>query len=199
MLARYPASIVCAVAVAAGFLLGSVPFGVLLARARGVDLTKVGSGNIGATNAARALGKKSGIVVLLLDTLKAYLPTLAVLLLGAGPDVAAATGFAAFSGHIFSPWLRFRGGKGVACGLGAFLALSPAAAGIAGAACVLVVVLTRIGSLGSLLGGLTLIPSLILLHAPRAYLVVAAVMMLLILWRHRENISRIRVGKENKW
>ena len=198
MLARYPVSIVYAVAVAASFLLGSIPFGVLLARARGVDLTKVGSGNIGATNAARALGKKSGAIVLLLDTLKAFVPTFAVLQLGAGPDLAAATGFAAFSGHIFSPWLRFRGGKGVACALGAFLALSPAAAGIAAAACAIVVVLTRIGSLGSLLGGLTLIPSLILLHAPRGYLALAIVMMLLILWRHRENIGRMLAGKENK-
>jgi glycerol-3-phosphate acyltransferase PlsY len=199
MLAGYPQSIVYAVAVATGFLLGSIPFGVVLARARGVDLTKVGSGNIGATNAARALGKKSGVIVLLLDTLKAYLPTLTVLLLGAGPDIAAATAFSAFAGHIFSPWLRFRGGKGVACGLGAFLALSPAAAGIAAAACALVVLVTRTGSLGSLLGALALIPALLLLHAPRAYLLLAVVMLVLIVWRHRENISRIRAGKENKW
>jgi glycerol-3-phosphate acyltransferase PlsY len=199
MLAAYPQAIVCAIAVAAGFLLGSIPFGVLLARARGVDLTKVGSGNIGATNAARALGKKSGVIVLILDTLKAYLPTLAVLLLGAGPEIAAATGLAAFTGHIFSPWLRFRGGKGVACGLGCFLALSPAAAGIAAAVCLVAVVLTRLGSLGSLLGALALAPALFFLHAPRAYLVLAVVMLILIVWRHRENIGRMRAGKENKW
>jgi glycerol-3-phosphate acyltransferase PlsY len=199
MLAGYPVPFVYAFAVASGFLLGSIPFGVVLARARGIDLTKVGSGNIGATNAARAMGKKSGVIVLLLDTLKAYLPTLSVLLLGAGPDIAAATAFAAFTGHIFSPWLRFRGGKGVACGLGAFLALSPAAAGIAAGACVLVVALTRLGSLGSLLGALTLIPSLLLLHAPRAYVILAIAMAVLIVWRHRENISRMRAGKENKW
>ena len=184
---------------ALAYLCGSIPFGLILVKAfKGEDVRSVGSGNIGATNAARALGKKTGVLVLVLDTLKAYLPTLAVLLAGARPDVAAATGFAAFAGHIYSPWLRFRGGKGVACGLGAFLALSPAAAGIAALACVVVVVLTRIGSLGSLLGGLTLLPSLYFLHAPRAYLVLAAVMMLLILWRHRENIGRMLDGKENK-
>ena len=120
--------------VAAAFLLGSIPFGVLLARRRGVDLKKVGSGNIGATNAARALGKKAGGVVLLLDTLKAFVPTLlAARWLAPGrPELAAATGFAAFVGHIYSPWLRFRGGKGVACALGAFLALAPLATAVAG-------------------------------------------------------------------
>src|SRR6185312_8633264 len=97
------------VVIVAAFLLGSVPFGVLLARARGVDLKKVGSGNIGATNAARALGKKSGIIVLLLDTAKAWLPTAAALWLRLGSEVAAATAFSAFCGHIYSPWLKGRG------------------------------------------------------------------------------------------
>ncbi|HEY2746728.1 MAG TPA: glycerol-3-phosphate acyltransferase, partial [Polyangia bacterium] len=92
--------------IVAAFALGSIPFGVLLARARGVDLKKVGSGNIGATNAARALGKKIGVVVLLLDTAKAYLPTAAALWLRLGSNVAAATALAAFVGHIYSPWLK---------------------------------------------------------------------------------------------
>jgi glycerol-3-phosphate acyltransferase PlsY len=184
--------------VAAAFLLGSIPFGVLLARARGVDLKKVGSGNIGATNAARALGKKAGAVVLLLDTFKAWLPTAAALWLRLGPEVAAAAGFAAFAGHIFSPWLKLKGGKGVACGLGAFLALSPAAAGIAGAVCVVVVVTTRLGSLGSLVGSAALVPALLALHEPRPYVILAGVMFVLILWRHRENIDRMLHRRENK-
>ena len=184
--------------VVAAFVLGSIPFGVLLARARGVDLKKVGSGNIGATNAARALGKKAGVVVLLLDTWKAWLPTAAALWLRLGPDVAAVTGFAAFAGHIYSPWLKGRGGKGVACGLGAFLALAPACAGIAAAVCVLVVVVTRLGSLGSLLGAASLLPSLWILHEPRAYVVLGGVMFVLILWRHRENIDRMLHRRENK-
>lgn len=184
--------------VAAAFVLGSIPFGVLLARARGVDLKKVGSGNIGATNAARALGKKAGVVVLLLDTAKAWLPTAAALWLRLGPEVAAVTAFAAFAGHIYSPWLKGRGGKGVACGLGAFLALAPACAGIAAAVCVVVVAATRLGSLGSLVGAASLVPSLWLLHEPRAYAVLGAVMFLLILWRHRGNIDRIVHRRENK-
>jgi glycerol-3-phosphate acyltransferase PlsY len=184
--------------VVAAFLLGSIPFGVLLARARGVDLKKVGSGNIGATNAARALGKKLGVVVLLLDTFKAWLPTMAALYLHLGATVAAITAFAAFCGHIYSPWLKGRGGKGVACGLGAFLALAPASAGIAIAACILIVAATRLGSLGSLVGSAALIPSLWLLHEPRAYVVLSAAMFALILWRHRENIDRMLQRKENK-
>jgi acyl phosphate:glycerol-3-phosphate acyltransferase len=185
--------------VVASFLLGSIPFGVLLARARGIDLKKVGSGNIGATNAARALGKKSGVVVLLLDTAKAWLPTAAALYLGLGPEVAAAVAFAAFTGHIYSPWLKFKGGNGVVCGLGAFLALSPAAAGIAAVVCLLVVAVTRLGSLGSLLGAAALLPALLVLHAPGAYVILAGVMFVLILWRHRENIQRLVQRRENKW
>ena len=180
------------------FLLGSIPFGVLLARARGVDLKKVGSGNIGATNAARALGRKSGVLVLLLDTAKAWLPTAAALWLRLGSELAAVTAFAAFCGHIYSPWLKGRGGKGVACGLGAFLALAPASAGIAAAVCVLVVVVTRLGSLGSLLGAASLLPSLYLLHEPRSYVVLGGAMFVLILWRHRENIDRMLHRRENK-
>jgi glycerol-3-phosphate acyltransferase PlsY len=180
------------------FLLGSIPFGVLLARARGVDLKKVGSGNIGATNAARALGKKIGVIVLLLDTLKAWAPTAAALWLRLGSEVAAATAFAAFAGHIYSPWLKGRGGKGVACGLGAFLALAPLSAGIAAAVCIIVVAVTRLGSLGSLLGAASLLPSLWFLHEPRAYFVLGAVMFVLILWRHRENIDRMLHRRENK-
>jgi acyl phosphate:glycerol-3-phosphate acyltransferase len=184
--------------VAAAFLLGSVPFGVLFARARGIDLKKVGSGNIGATNASRALGKKIGALVLLLDTAKAWLPTATALWLRLGPDVAAATAFAAFAGHIWSPWLKLKGGKGVACGLGAFLALAPAAAGIAVAACIVVVVVTRIGSLGSLVGAAALIPAAWWLREPRSYLILAGAMFVLILWRHRENIDRIIHRRENK-
>jgi glycerol-3-phosphate acyltransferase PlsY len=180
------------------FLLGSIPFGVLFARARGVDLRSIGSGNIGATNAARALGKKMGAVVLLCDTAKAYLPTAAALWPPLRPEVVAATGFAAFCGHIFSPWLRFKGGKGVACALGVALAVHPPAAGIAALACALIVATTRIGSLGSLVGAASLLPSLYLFRAPRAYLVLAAAMFVLIVVRHRENIDRLLHHRENR-
>lgn len=199
MVGAYPGLSNTALALLAlAFAVGAIPFGVLFAKARGVDLKKVGSGNIGATNAARALGKKTGVVVLVLDTAKAYFPTAAALWLHLGPEIAAGVGFAAFCGHIFSPFLRFRGGKGVACGLGAFLALAPAAAGIAAATCVLVVAATRIGSLGSLVGAAALLPALWLLGAPQPYLVLGAAMFLLIVWRHRDNLARMMQGRENK-
>ena len=171
----------------------------MLARARGVDLKKVGSGNIGATNAARALGKKAGV-----DGAAArYAQGVGCRRrrrcgCGSAPRWRRSTAFAAFAGHIYSPWLKGRGGKGVACGLGAFLALAPACAGIAAAVCVLVVAVTRLGSLGSLLGAASLIPSLWLLHEPRAYVVLSGVMFVLILWRHRENIDRMLHRRENK-
>jgi glycerol-3-phosphate acyltransferase PlsY len=185
--------------VAASFLLGSIPFGVLFARRRGVDLKKVGSGNIGATNVSRALGKKVGILVLLLDAAKAFAPTAAALwLFGLGPTAAAAAGFAAFAGHIYSPWLKLKGGKGVASGLGAFLAMSPAAAGISAVVCVAVVAVTRLGSLGSLVGSAALLPALYALHQPRPYLIAAAVMFVLIVWRHRDNIRRMVQRRENR-
>jgi acyl phosphate:glycerol-3-phosphate acyltransferase len=189
-----------AVALVVGaFALGSIPFGVILAKRRGVDLKKVGSGNIGATNAARALGKKAGMIVLVLDVLKAFAPTLATLRgFHAAPAVAAAVGFAAFLGHIYSPWMRFRGGKGVACALGAFLALAPVATLMAGAVCAVVVLVTRIGSLGSLLGMVALMPALVVRKAPPAYLELAVAMFVLIVWRHRDNLRRLAKGEENK-
>jgi glycerol-3-phosphate acyltransferase PlsY len=120
------------------FVAGSVPFGWIFARLRGIDLTTVGSGNIGATNAARALGKRWGIVVLVLDAAKGFVPVWlarqhgvelpALGLAGAAP---AAIGFAAILGHVYSPWMSFRGGKGVATSLGVFLALAPLAAAAA--------------------------------------------------------------------
>jgi glycerol-3-phosphate acyltransferase PlsY len=187
--------------VAFAFLLGSIPFGVVLARARGIDLKRVGSGNIGATNAARALGKKAGVLVLVLDTAKAFLPTFAAQLWfagGRGQWIAAAVGLAAFLGHIFSPWLGWKGGKGVACGLGTFLALTPAGAGVAALVCALVVLVTRVGSLGSLIASAALMPTLWLRHEPRPYFWLSVVMFVLVLWRHRENLERLRRGTENK-
>lgn len=186
------------VAVVVGFALGSIPFGVILARARGIDLRKIGSGNIGATNTARALGKRSGGIVLALDAAKAYLPTATALWLGLGPKVAAAAGGAAFLGHVFSPFLRFRGGKGVACGLGTFLALAPLATVLAALVFAGTFALTRIGALGSLLGGLALLPALYLLRAPLVYRELAALMFIVILWRHRGNIARMARGREHR-
>src|SRR5262249_23957567 len=112
-------------AVLAGYLVGTLPTGLLVARARGVDIRTVGSGNIGATNVARALGKKLGGLVLAVDALKGFLPTFLAARAGLAPEIVAAVGLATILGHIFPLWLRFRGGKGVATGLGVFLAVAP--------------------------------------------------------------------------
>lgn len=115
----------------ASFLLGAIPFGFLLARARGIDIRQVGSGNIGATNVSRALGSKAGIFVLFLDVLKGAIPAAFGYLLlkdawGISPaDHKILLGVIAVLGHIFSPFLKFKGGKGIATGLGALLGASP--------------------------------------------------------------------------
>jgi acyl phosphate:glycerol-3-phosphate acyltransferase len=115
--------------VAASYLVGSVPFGLLLGRfVAGVDVRKSGSGNIGATNVARTAGRRLGVLTLLLDATKGGIPVaVTALVLGAPHDAdwPAAAGLAAFLGHVFPFWLRFRGGKGVATAFGAFVVLSP--------------------------------------------------------------------------
>ncbi len=186
--------------VAGAYLLGSIPFGLLVSRAAaGVDVREVGSGNIGATNVARAAGRWAALLTLVLDVSKAAAPALlAGRLLGPGAaGWAAAAGLAAFLGHVFPAYLGFRGGKGVAAGLGVLLALSPwaalAAAGTWGAA----VAATRMVSVGSLAGAAVGAGVALALHGGRspaswAALAVAAVVFA----RHRSNIERIRRGRE---
>ncbi len=189
---------------AAAYLSGSVPYGLLLTRAAtGVDVRTVGSGNIGATNAARAGGRGLGVLVLVLDVLKAVVPILIARRLlretpAADPWVTAVA-VAAFVGHLFPIWLRFKGGKGVATGLGIFLVLAPWAAVLAAAAYGAVYALTRISSLGSLSGTAVACAGAFVLHGldspiPWAGLAIA----LLVVWRHRENIRRLLRGEEKK-
>src|SRR5262249_32567694 len=123
--------VVSALAATAAYLLGSIPTGPLLAQARGVDLRAVGSGNIGAANATRALGKALGVVTFLGDALKGFAPTYAAVYLQFPTEAVAIVGFAAFFGHLFPLYLRFRGGKGVATAAGIFFAMAPQAAAIA--------------------------------------------------------------------
>lgn len=187
-----------------GFLAGSIPFGLVLARVfAGVDVRTVGSGNIGATNVARAGGKKLGVVVLLLDALKGAVPMLvARALLGDAPDAevyVVATGAAAFLGHVFTPWLGFHGGKGVATGLGVFVVLAPwaALAGVVvyGAA----YALTRISSIGSLSGTAVCTIGTFVAHGVRSPVPWAGVLLAAVIaLRHRDNIARLVHGEEKK-
>ena len=187
-----------------GFLAGSIPFGFVIARLfLGVDVRDVGSGNIGATNVARAGGKGVGVVVLLLDVAKAVLPMLAAraLLRGepSGETWVVLVGLAAFLGHLFTPWLGFRGGKGVATGLGVFLVLSPVAA-LAGVVTFAVAYgATRMSSVGSLSGTAACAAVTFLVAGPSSPTAWAGLALAaLIFLRHRENIGRILRGEERK-
>jgi len=190
------------IAVLVAYLLGSIPFGVIVARARGVDLTKVGSGNIGATNVARTLGKPLGALVLLGDALKGTVPVLVSSWLFRASDfhdlITAVVAAAAFLGHLYPVYLWFRGGKGVATGLGVFLALAPLPTLIAGGVFVLVYVAFRISSLGSLVATTVMPPVMWWMGYPAPAIALAVVMWAFIVYKHRGNIQRLWRRQEGK-
>lgn len=191
--------LVAAAAVLGSYLLGTVPSGLLVARARGIDLRTVGSGNIGATNAARALGKKLGVLVLVLDALKGFVPTVLAARAALPVEVVAAVGLAAIVGHIFPVWLRFRGGKGVATGMGVFLAVAPVAVAVAVAAYAAVFARWRISSIGSLTAATVLIAAMAVTGRPVPILALGAAAWILIVIRHRENIARLIRDQEGRF
>ena len=185
------------------YLLGSIPFGYLLVRfLRHEDIRTVGSGNIGATNVLRSGAKGLGIATLLLDLLKAYAAVLfARHLAPANYDLAVGAAVASVLGHVFPVWLRFRGGKGVASALGAFLALVPMAALVALAVFVVVVLLTRYVSLASILGA-AVMPIAGIAFAPvRSPMVIGGFLFLslLVIVKHEANIRRLLAGTENRF
>jgi glycerol-3-phosphate acyltransferase PlsY len=184
-----------------GFLLGSLPFGQWIGRMAGdIDVSKRGSGNIGATNVAREVGLKWGLLTLVLDVLKGCIPVLLATHLfpqyELGPPL---TGLGALLGHQFSVLRRFRGGKGVATALGVFICLAP---GPSLAACVLFVVtvqLTHYVSLGSILAACAMPLFVIIFGGTQTLLVTALVMAALVCLKHRDNIQRLVRGRERKW
>lgn len=185
------------------YFLGSVPFGYVIPRlARGIDIRTVGSGNIGATNVARAMGRKWAILVFALDLLKGAVPSF----LGAragGPALGAAAGMAAVCGHNWSYFLAFRGGKGVATTAGVFLALFPPGVGVALAVWAACLKLTRYVSLSSILAGVALVLcAFTIQHDPLgadlAVTVLACLAAALSIARHRANIGRLMRGKEHR-
>lgn len=182
---------------AAGYASGSVPFGVIVARSRGVDILRQGSGNPGATNVGRVLGRPFGYAVFALDFLKGALPVLgARLAAGDSAWVPAAALVGAVLGHVFSPFLRFRGGKGVATGAGGFAVLLPLPAAVALGVWLAATFGTRYVSLASMLAACSLpVSSWILGYgAPAAGL--CAAVAALVVWLHRGNIARLRAGTE---
>ena len=185
------------------FVAGSVPFGWIVARLKGIDLKQIGSGNIGATNAARALGRPIGVLVLVLDAGKAFAPPWLARRYGTElPDLGlpgaapALIGFAAICGHVFSPWLAWKGGKGVASSLGVFLAIAPLSALIAAGVWLVVYAVTRLSSLGSLVGAVALVAAMLVRREPPGHLVVVAATFILVVARHTDNIKRLLSRKE---
>ena len=188
---------VLGLATAAAYLLGSVPFGVILARWNGVAIREHGSGNIGATNVARTVGKGMAAIVLVLDAAKGAavlgleVHTDLIDLSGSIPAAVIALGLAPILGHCFSPWLRFRGGKGVATSLGVMLACAPIIAGGAVATFAVIYALTRVASLASLAaaGGAVLLFATIGPGGAYTQMMIGAALIILI--QHRANIRRL--------
>jgi len=181
------------------YLLGSIPTGLLLAKAVGVDIRSSGSGNIGATNVYRTLGRGVGVLTLLGDSLKGVIPVVVAGHLGMSDSWIAAVGLAAFLGHIYTVFLGFKGGKGVATALGVFLAVSPAAVGAVLLIFVAVVWKWRYISLASITAAVAM-PGMVAVFDSRPPMVVMTVIVAaLVVWKHRENIKRLREGTENKF
>lgn len=185
--------------VLAGYLCGSVPWGLLLARRVGVDVRRTGSGNIGAANVARSAGLRLGLATLLADALKGAVPVLLARWLTADPAIAAAAGVAAFIGHVFPVTLRFAGGKGVATALGVLATLAPLAAAGAAAVFVLVLATSRYVSLASVVAAASAPLAMAGLGEPPSVLVAASVMTAVIVARHRGNFARLRDGTESRF
>lgn len=184
---------------AGAYLLGSVPTGLLLGKAYGIDVRKEGSGNIGATNLYRTVGRKVGVMTLVGDCLKGMLPVLAVKFSSLPADYAAWVGLAAFLGHVFSVFLKFRGGKGVATALGVFLALSPLAVAIALGVFVVLMLVWRYVSLGSIAAAAVMPIAVWALDGGRVMSVVTMLIAVIVIVRHLENIKRLVAGTENKF
>jgi len=181
------------------YLSGSVLSGELLARLKGVDLRSVGSGNVGATNVSRALGKKAGALVFLLDALKGFIPVkLAAVLCGFNSWCTGLSALAAVLGHMYPVFFGFKGGKGVATAFGVLAALYPDAAALSALVWLLVVKKTRYVSLGSLTATLSALLLLALKPAPPSHLFSFILITLLIFYKHMPNVQRLLEGKEHR-
>ena len=191
------------IAAAAGYLLGSIPFGYLLVRIfKGEDVRCSGSGNIGATNVARK-SPALGVATLLLDAAKGLAAVVVARMLLSGPHqqlIMTTAAFFAVAGHLFPIWLKFRGGKGVATSLGAFILLTPKSILCMAALFLLIAAAFRYVSLGSIAGAAAFPLLAWALHeyADSRQLIFVVLVSLLVIWKHRKNIGRIAAGTESK-
>jgi glycerol-3-phosphate acyltransferase PlsY len=188
------------------YLVGSVPTGYLLGRSRGLDIRRLGSGNIGATNVWRVMGRNWGLVAFACDFLKGFLPLYLVRTLGF-PDTASwivslllvFCGLAAIVGHNYTPWLGFKGGKGIATSAGVLAALMPPVLAVALSLWIVATLITRTVSIGSLLAAAVLPPAAAWFYPGEwVYFGLATLAGGLAVWRHRSNIQRLLAGTESR-
>ena len=184
--------------VAFGYLAGSIPFAFLLARRRGIDLRRAGSGNVGAANVLRTSGVPNAVIAFVLDAAKGAVAVLVAQRLSAEPATPVAGGLASIIGHIYPVWLGFRGGKGVATAGGVFAVLTPAALGIAAAVFVLAIWVTRYISVGSMAAAVTLAVTTAAMDVPAAVTVGTVIAAVIIVHRHRDNLARLIAGTERR-
>jgi glycerol-3-phosphate acyltransferase PlsY len=186
-------------AIATAYLIGSIPFALILARRWGArDLHRIGSGNIGAANVLRASGTTAGVLVAVLDISKGAAGVFVASRMSQSGSAPALAGLAAVVGHIYPVWLRFRGGKGVATACGVFSVLAPQAMALSAVVFFGAVWATRFISVGSVIGSLLLPPIAWATGSPPSVVVSACAAATLIVFRHRSNLSRVRLGTERR-
>ena len=186
--------------VLAAYLLGAIPNGLLIARLKGIDLQKVGSGNIGATNVFRCVGKGWGIAAFVLDAVKGFVPAFCFpMLVPDAPNwLGLACGVAAVAGHNWPIWLKFKGGKGVSTSAGMLLGIAPAAVGIGFLVFAVTVALTRFVSLGSILAAIAVPAAYLAMNGTGNRLLAGALVVMgaLVVLKHRANVRRLLAGTE---
>lgn len=183
------------------YLFGAIPFGLLVARLNGVDIRQKGSGNIGATNVFRVIGKGWGVFTFVLDALKGFIPAFFFPMLGSmDPVYGVLFGFAAIIGHTFPVYLKFKGGKGVATSAGMLLGVAPVAVGVGFFFWAVVLILSRYVSLASIIAAIA-VAITVWVEGEKATMVkvVLTIMSLLVVWLHRANIKRLMNGSENRF
>lgn len=184
----------------AAYFIGSIPFAYIIVKlVKNIDIRTVGSGNAGATNAARVLGKWGFISVFLLDAFKGFLPVFISLHYYGQNMITLVVAAVVVLGHTYTVFLGFKGGKGVATGAGVFLALAPVAIGIGLVVFIIVFLATKMVSAGSILASLTLLITVCLMSDWFALKVLTAVIVFFVIFKHRSNIVRIIKGEENKF
>jgi glycerol-3-phosphate acyltransferase PlsY len=186
------------IAIASGYLLGSIPFALLLTRSLGMDLRHVGSHNVGAANVLRTAGVMRAVAVTFLDAAKGAIAVLLARLLTHDPVVVMTAGLAAIVGHVYPAWIGFRGGKGVAASAGVFAVLAPFATAIAAVVFLCTIVVTRFISAGSIAGTLALAVATFAGHEPGPVVAGAVAAGLLVMHRHRGNLLRLIAGTERR-